>query len=77
VIRRVLSAAGRWLNGFLREAFLRVALLRHITFLVKSAANLGGTRPALDNRQLALVTNGERYYNVHHKFPSDFRNGMR
>jgi stearoyl-CoA desaturase (delta-9 desaturase) len=77
MIRRVLSAAGRWLNGFLRGGVPRVALLRHMTFPVKSSANLQGTRPSLDNRQLALVTNGERYHNVQHKFPSDFRNGMR
>jgi stearoyl-CoA desaturase (delta-9 desaturase) len=26
---------------------------------------------------LAFVTNGEGYHNFHHRFPSDFRNGIR
>src|SRR5207253_2451405 len=31
---------------------------------------------ARDNALLAFVTNGEGYHNFHHKFPSDFRNGV-
>ena len=46
-------------------------------------AHLYGTRPyteassARDNALLSLITNGEGYHNFHHKFPSDFRNGVR
>jgi len=50
---------------------------------VNSVAHLYGSRPytdensARDNALLAFVTNGEGYHNFHHKFPSDFRNGIR
>src|SRR6185436_16277502 len=62
---------------------LRIALIHHTTFLVNSVAHLYGTRPyteensARDNGLLAFITNGEGYHNFHHKFPSDFRNGVR
>jgi stearoyl-CoA desaturase (delta-9 desaturase) len=46
-------------------------------------AHPAGRRPsdeestARDNGLLALITNGEGYHNFHHKFPADFRNGVR
>ena len=63
--------------------FLRIALIHHTTFLVNSVAHLYGRRPydehstARDNGLLAFITNGEGYHNFHHKFPADFRNGVR
>ena len=74
---------GRPLGGLLWGGFLRVAVIHHTTFLVNSVAHLYGSRPyteensARDNALLAFVTNGEGYHNFHHKFPSDFRNGVR
>jgi hypothetical protein len=58
-------------------------MIHHTTFLVNSVALLYGARPyteensGRDSGLLAFVTNGEGYHNFHHKFPSDFRNGMR
>jgi len=74
---------GRPLGGLLWGGFLRVVVIHHTTFLVNSVAHLYGTRPytednsARDNGLLAFITNGEGYHNFHHKFPSDFRNGVR
>ncbi len=77
------AAFGRPLGGLLWGGFLRIALIHHTTFLVNSVAHLYGTRPyteensARDNGLLAFITNGEGYHNFHHRFPSDFRNGVR
>lgn len=74
---------GSPLAGLLWGGFLRIALIHHTTFLVNSVAHLYGTRPyteensARDNGLLAFITNGEGYHNFHHKFPADFRNGIR
>jgi stearoyl-CoA desaturase (delta-9 desaturase) len=74
---------GRPLGGLLWGGFLRIVVIHHTTFLVNSVAHLYGSRPyteensARDNALLAFVTNGEGYHNFHHKFPSDFRNGVR
>ena len=74
---------GRPLGGLLWGGFLRVVVIHHTTFMVNSVAHLYGTRPyteensARDNGLLAFITNGEGYHNFHHKFPSDFRNGVR
>jgi stearoyl-CoA desaturase (delta-9 desaturase) len=74
---------GRPLGGLLWGGFLRIVVIHHTTFMVNSVAHLYGTRPyteensARDNALLAFVTNGEGYHNFHHKFPSDFRNGVR
>lgn len=74
---------GRPLGGLLWGGFLRIVVIHHTTFLVNSVAHLWGTRPyteensARDNGLLAFITNGEGYHNFHHKFPSDFRNGVR
>ncbi|HUM01666.1 MAG TPA: fatty acid desaturase [Thermoanaerobaculia bacterium] len=74
---------GRPIGGLLWGGFLRVVLVHHTTFLVNSAAHLYGSRPystensARDNWLLAFFTHGEGYHNFHHRFPSDFRNGVR
>jgi stearoyl-CoA desaturase (delta-9 desaturase) len=74
---------GRPLGGLLWGGFLRIVVIHHTTFLVNSVAHLYGSRPyteensARDNGLLAFITNGEGYHNFHHKFPSDFRNGVR
>jgi stearoyl-CoA desaturase (Delta-9 desaturase) len=74
---------GRPLGGLLWGGFLRIVLIHHTTFFVNSISHLYGTRPytdensARDHWLLAIVTNGEGYHNFHHKFPSDFRNGIK
>jgi stearoyl-CoA desaturase (delta-9 desaturase) len=74
---------GRPLGGLLWGGFLRIVVIHHTTFMVNSVAHLYGSRPyteensARDNGLLAFITNGEGYHNFHHKFPSDFRNGVR
>lgn len=77
------AAFGRPIGGLLWGGFLRIVIIHHTTFFVNSFAHLYGSRPysndnsARDNWLLAFVTNGEGYHNFHHKFPSDFRNGIR
>jgi stearoyl-CoA desaturase (delta-9 desaturase) len=77
------AAFGDPLGGLLWGGFLRVVVIHHTTFFVNSIAHLYGTRPyteansARDNGWVALVTNGEGYHNFHHRFPTDFRNGIR
>ncbi len=74
---------GHPLGGLLWGGFLRIVIVHHTTFLVNSVAHMYGTRPysdettARDNWMLAFVTHGEGYHNFHHKFPSDYRNGVR
>ena len=76
-------AFGDPLGGLLWGGFLRLVVIHHTTFFVNSIAHLYGTRPyteaisARDNAWVALVTNGEGYHNFHHRFPTDFRNGIR
>jgi stearoyl-CoA desaturase (Delta-9 desaturase) len=76
-------AFGDPLGGLLWGGFLRIVVIHHTTFFVNSLAHLYGSRPyseetsARDNWVLAFVTNGEGYHNFHHRFPSDFRNGIR
>jgi stearoyl-CoA desaturase (delta-9 desaturase) len=77
------AAFGRPLGGLLWGGFLRIVVIHHTTFFVNSLAHLYGTRPyslessARDNWALAFVTNGEGYHNFHHRFPADYRNGIR
>jgi stearoyl-CoA desaturase (delta-9 desaturase) len=74
---------GRPLGGLLWGGFLRIVLVHHTTFLVNSVAHLYGSRPystdnsSRDNWLLAFFTHGEGYHNFHHRFPTDFRNGVR
>ncbi len=76
-------AFGDPIGGLLWGGFLRVVVIHHTTFFVNSIAHLYGKRPyteassARDNAWVALVTNGEGYHNFHHRFPTDFRNGLR
>ena len=74
---------GHPLGGLLWGGFLRLVVVHHATFLINSAAHFWGQKPyslnnsARDNGLLAPLTFGEGYHNFHHKFPSDWRNGIR
>ena len=62
---------------------LRLVLVLHSAFFINSYAHTFGSRK-FDNRITArdhwlgaILTNGEGYHNFHHKFPNDYRNGIR
>jgi stearoyl-CoA desaturase (delta-9 desaturase) len=68
--------------GLLWGGFLRIVIIHHTTFFVNSLAHTLG-KPAYnsevsarDNWLVALLTLGEGYHSFHHRFPSDFRNGI-
>jgi stearoyl-CoA desaturase (delta-9 desaturase) len=74
---------GHMWGGLIIGGFLRVFITSHCTFLINSAAHFWGTQPytdkntAKDNFLLAFFTYGEGYHNFHHKFQSDYRNGIK
>lgn len=77
------AAFGNPLAGLLWGGFLRLAVIHHTTFFVNSLAHQLG-KPlfnsevsAKDNWLVALLTLGEGYHSFHHRFPADFRNGIR
>lgn len=68
--------------GLLWGGFLRIVIIHQTTFFVNSLAHTLG-KPAYnsevsarDNWLVALLTLGEGYHSFHHRFPSDFRNGI-
>jgi stearoyl-CoA desaturase (Delta-9 desaturase) len=70
-------------GGLLFAGFFRGAVLLQATFCVNSLAHLLGQRrydrrvSARDSLVTALVTFGEGYHSYHHRFPFDYRNGVR
>ncbi|MEA2571498.1 MAG: hypothetical protein QOI24_3499 [Acidobacteriota bacterium] len=74
---------GDALAGLLWGGFLRLAVIHHTTFFVNSLAHYVGEPTynaevsARDNWGVALLTLGEGYHSFHHRFPVDFRNGIR
>jgi stearoyl-CoA desaturase (delta-9 desaturase) len=77
------SAWGDPLGALLVAGFLRLAVQWHATFCVNSLAHSFGTQPyttdvsARENLFVSLITFGEGYHNFHHRFPADYRNGVR
>ncbi len=71
------------LGALLVAGFLRLVLQWHATFAVNSFAHWIGSQPysransARDSFWTALITLGEGYHNFHHRFQSDYRNGVR
>ena len=74
---------GHPLGGFIMAVCLRMVVVFHPTFFVNSFAHTFGPRPydhalsARDNWFGALLTNGEGFHSFHHRFPADYRNGIR
>jgi stearoyl-CoA desaturase (delta-9 desaturase) len=68
---------------FLLAGVTRTVLVHHATFLINSVCHMLGNRPyslrdtARDNGFVAFLTYGEGYHNYHHRFPYDYRNGIR
>ena len=84
VLPAIIAASwGDALGGLMLAGFLRLALQYHATFSINSMAHYIGKRPydpkasARDSILTALVTFGEGYHNFHHRFPLDYRNGIR
>jgi len=77
------AAFGDPVAGLLWGGFLRIVVIHHTTFFVNSLAHALGEPKynaevsARDNWMVALLTLGEGYHSFHHRFPSDFRNGIR
>lgn len=71
------------LGAILVAGFLRLVLQWHATFAVNSVAHMLGTQPystrnsARDHFVTAILTLGEGYHNFHHRFQTDYRNGVR
>jgi stearoyl-CoA desaturase (delta-9 desaturase) len=77
------AAFGDPIAGLLWGGFTRLVIIHHTTFFVNSLAHTLG-KPlfnsevsARDNWLVALLTLGEGYHSFHHRFPADFRNGIR
>ncbi|MCM2314970.1 MAG: fatty acid desaturase [Thermoanaerobaculia bacterium] len=74
---------GDWVAGLLWGGFVRLVFVHQSTFFVNSLAHKAGAPTfdanvsARDNWAVALVTLGEGYHSFHHRFPGDFRNGIR
>jgi stearoyl-CoA desaturase (Delta-9 desaturase) len=74
---------GDAIAGLLWGGFLRIVVVHHSTFMVNSLAHHLGSptydneATARDNWAVALLTFGEGYHSFHHRFPADFRNGIR
>lgn len=79
----IAEAWGDAMGGLLVAGFLRLFLQYHATFSVNSVAHCLGGQPyskatsARDSFITALITLGEGYHNFHHRFPTDYRNGVR
>lgn len=77
------AAFGDPIAGLLWGGFLRLVVIHHTTFFVNSLAHFVGQPlynaevSARDNWMVALLTLGEGYHSFHHRFPADFRNGIR
>lgn len=77
------SAWGDAVGGLLVAGFLRLLVQYHSTFAINSVAHTIGRRPyttsvsARDSVVTAFLTLGEGYHNYHHRFPGDYRNGIR
>jgi len=70
-------------GGLLIAGCGRIVMVYHSTFCINSVCHMFGKSTydaestAKDNWVTALVTFGEGYHNFHHRFPSDYRNGIR
>lgn len=77
------AATGHLLGTFLLAVAARLTLVHHSTFSINSVCHTFGkatydiTLTARDHWLVAFITNGEGYHNFHHRFASDYRNGVR
>ena len=76
-------ATGYLLGAFLMSVCLRMFLVMNSAFFINSYAHMirsnsfNENESARDHWLGAVITNGEGYHSFHHKFPNDYRNGVR
>lgn len=74
---------GDAVSGLIIAGALRITFNHHATFSINSFCHKIGKKnyttekTAVDSWITALFTYGEGYHNFHHKFPVDYRNGIR
>lgn len=79
----IASIWGDVLGGLFIAGALRMTITQHMTFCINSVCHAFGKQTyadrntARDNWVTALMTYGEGFHNFHHKFPLDYRNGIR
>jgi stearoyl-CoA desaturase (delta-9 desaturase) len=79
----IAASWGDFWGGLFIAGFLRAVVLLQATFCINSMAHsVGANRydrraSARDSVLTALVTFGEGYHSFHHRFPFDYRNGIR
>ncbi|MCB9799616.1 MAG: fatty acid desaturase [Candidatus Omnitrophica bacterium] len=77
------ALSGHALGAFIFAVCCRLTLVYHCTFFINSICHMFGKSTydiyatAKDHWFIALLTYGEGYHNFHHRFPSDYRNGVR
>ncbi|MBI3319936.1 MAG: fatty acid desaturase [Candidatus Omnitrophica bacterium] len=77
------AATGHLLGAFLLGVVGRLTLVHHSTWSINSICHTFGRATydidatARDHWLVAFLTNGEGYHNFHHRFASDYRNGVR
>lgn len=74
---------GGWTYAILFPVAARIFLVMNSAFFINSVAHSFGDQPfdpntsARDHWLGVILTNGEGYHNFHHRFPRDYRNGVR
>lgn len=77
------ALTGHVLGALIISICLRLTLVYHATFFINSICHMFGKSTydiyatAKDNFLIAFLTFGEGYHNFHHRFPGDYRNGVR
>ena len=77
------ALTGHLLGAFLLGVVGRLTFVHHSTWSINSICHTFGKATydidatARDHWLVALITNGEGYHNFHHRFASDYRNGVR
>jgi stearoyl-CoA desaturase (delta-9 desaturase) len=77
------AVTGHLLGALLLGVVGRLTLVHHSTWSINSVCHTFGkstydiNATARDHWFVAFLTNGEGYHNFHHRFASDYRNGVR
>ncbi len=77
------AMTGHLLGAFLLSVAGRLTFIHHSTWAINSICHTFGKATydidvsARDHWIVAFLTNGEGFHNFHHRFPSDYRNGIR
>ncbi|HTL47102.1 MAG TPA: acyl-CoA desaturase [Verrucomicrobiae bacterium] len=77
------ALTGHALGAFIFSVCFRITFVYHSTWCINSVCHMFGKTTydadssSRDNWMVAVVALGEGYHNFHHRFPSDYRNGVR